>query len=122
MKAGFIPKAAEKRLSKVSAYAEAAGYAANIAVNLHKIRMLQLQELLLRLRLHKALKARTLAPGARLRSARTPSGPGAAPRPFWRGAPAGPCQPAARPAARKPRRRERPGGGPLKPLKPRPLP
>jgi hypothetical protein len=36
MKAGVISAAAEKRLSKVSAYAEAAGYAANIAVNLHR--------------------------------------------------------------------------------------
>ncbi|KIZ05647.1 hypothetical protein MNEG_2316 [Monoraphidium neglectum] len=56
MKAGVISRSMEKRLSKVSAYAEAAGYAANIAVNLHRIRVMQLQELLLRARLLKAAK------------------------------------------------------------------
>jgi hypothetical protein len=52
MKAGVISKAAEKRLMKISAYAEAAGYAANICLNLHRIRTMQLQELALRVRLH----------------------------------------------------------------------
>jgi hypothetical protein len=65
MKAGVISRSMEKRLSKVSAYAEAAGYAANIAVNLHRIRVMQLQELLLRARLLKAAKVRRAAPAAR---------------------------------------------------------
>ncbi|KAI8476804.1 MAG: peroxisomal biogenesis factor 11 [Monoraphidium minutum] len=56
MKAGVISKTMEKRLSKVSAYSEAVGYAANIAVNLHRIRVMQLQELVLRARLFQSHK------------------------------------------------------------------
>jgi hypothetical protein len=60
MKAGFISKAAEKRLSKISAYAEAAGYAANIALNLHRLRVMQLQRLMLVARLMQRRKVRGL--------------------------------------------------------------
>ncbi|GBF91823.1 hypothetical protein Rsub_04928 [Raphidocelis subcapitata] len=56
MKAGVISKALERRLSRASAYAEAAGYAANIALNLHRVRVLQLQEFALRARAAKAAK------------------------------------------------------------------
>lgn len=55
----MVSKAMEKRLSKISAYAEATGYVANIAINLHKIRVMQLQELVLLSRLVQHRKVRT---------------------------------------------------------------
>jgi hypothetical protein len=58
MKAGVLDKAMERRLSKASAYAEAAGYAANIALNLHRVRVLQLQELVLKSRAVQTMKVR----------------------------------------------------------------
>lgn len=76
MKAGFISKAMERRLSKISAYAEAAGYAANIALNLHRLRVMQLQQLILVSRLVQRQKdgeppdADALRQLAALRSAR----------------------------------------------------
>lgn len=51
MKAGVLPRGMEKRLSKVSAYAEACGYAANIALNVHRLGVMRLQEAALLARL-----------------------------------------------------------------------
>lgn len=44
MKAGFLSKHHEGRVSKASAWAESLGYCANICLSLHKLQLLNLQE------------------------------------------------------------------------------
>eukprot|EP00879_Flechtneria_rotunda_P005159 GHRR01005441.1.p1 GENE.GHRR01005441.1~~GHRR01005441.1.p1 ORF type:complete len:244 (+),score=99.20 GHRR01005441.1:182-913(+) len=55
MKAGFLNKQQEKQVQKASAWAETIGYAANIALSIHKLQKLQQQEQ----QLSKKLKAAT---------------------------------------------------------------
>eukprot|EP00775_Hariotina_reticulata_P012699 gene12699-12830_t len=55
MKAGFISKQHEKQVVKVSAWAEAIGYAANILISYHKLQALDSQERRLRCKLEQLM-------------------------------------------------------------------
>lgn len=52
MKAGFIPKDHESRVSRVSAWSEVVGYAANIALSLNEYQALLQQEQALARKIH----------------------------------------------------------------------
>lgn len=56
MKAGFLPKHQEAQVSKVSAWAEVLGYAANIVLSLNKYQQLLQQEQALARKIESAKK------------------------------------------------------------------
>lgn len=58
MKAGFISKQHEKQVVKVSAWAEAIGYAANILISCHKLHALNIQEQRLRCKIEQLMLVR----------------------------------------------------------------